>query len=171
MVTISRPTLPEPKTLQCERARLGRGAERCSGRSLDNQLTVNSGRITWFDHDVITEGVNLVSQTPGMSLGATPREPVRTKVGVEHTDGHDLEDGDQHGVLDSLAGFGVADAASQTGELRAQVGVLGSSGGISGLGRLGCQPLGAAVGPIGPAFATGLMVARTHAGPAAGQAA
>jgi hypothetical protein len=27
------------------------------------------------------------------------------------------------------------------------------------------------VGPIGPAFATGLMVARTHAGPAAGQAA
>jgi hypothetical protein len=59
----------------------------------------------------------------------------------------------------------VAAPAAQALVLRGQVAVLGSGGGVGGLGQRRPQPLGALARLAGAAFAGGLIVAGADAGP------
>jgi hypothetical protein len=72
-----------------------------------------------FDRDAISEGFDLVREASGVRIGPTLLEPVRTEVDVEHALVEDVEGGDEHRVLDGLAGLRLAPPA-QTLELPAR---------------------------------------------------
>jgi hypothetical protein len=73
-----------------------------------------------FDRDAISEGFDLAREASGVRIGPALLEPVRTEVDVGHASVEDVEGGDEHRVLDGLAGLRVAEPPAQTLELRAE---------------------------------------------------
>src|SRR5579875_2331972 len=102
---------------------------------------VRSSRFGGLDRDAVAERFDLAGEAVRVRVGATLLEPVGAEVDIGDSSVEDVEGGDEHRVLDRLAGFRVADPAAQSLELRAKVGVLRVAGGFCSLGEVGGEPL------------------------------